>query len=313
MKTVVIANPHACNGRVGRHWADYARRITKVIGPLEFCHTSAPREATVMVRQAIHAGAERIVVVGGDGSVNEAVNGFFENDQPIGAGVALAVWPVGTGCDFARSIGLSGVSLAQAYAGATERRIDVGKASFTNLDGRRESRYFLNIASCGSSGLIADKVNTSHKWLGAQLSYYIGTLHGLLAYQNQRVRLKIDDKIEEEMLINTVAVANGRYFGGGMMIAPHALLDDGALDIIVVGDVGVMTFLKDSTLLYRGKHLAQPYIRSFRGSVVEVTPLDDTPVLLECDGEQVGRLPVRYEILPQALRLFAPGGDRWIP
>ena len=87
------------------------------------------------------------------------------------------------------------------------------------------------------------------------------------------------------------------------------MYDDGALDIIVVGDIGVLTFLKDSTLLYRGKHLAQPYIRSFRGSVVEVTLLGDTPVLLECDGEQVGKLPVRYEILPQALRLFAPGGN----
>lgn len=92
------------------------------------------------------------------------------------------------------------------------------------------------------------------------------------------------------------------------MIAPNALLDDGALDIVVVGNVGMMTFLKDSPLLYKGKHLAQPYIRSFRGSVVEVTPLGDTPVLLECDGEQVGRLPARYEILPQALRLLAPGG-----
>jgi YegS/Rv2252/BmrU family lipid kinase len=305
MKTVAVANPHACNGRVGRHWAGYARHITNVFGPLEFCLTTAPREMTVLVRQAIHAGAERIVVVGGDGSVNEAVNGFYEDEQPIGTGVALAVWPVGTGCDFAHSIGLSGVSLAHAYANATERRIDIGKASYTNLEGRRESRYFLNISSCGSSGLIADKVNKSHKWLGAQLSYYIGTLHGLMAYRNQRVRLRVNDKTEE-MLINTIAVANGCYFGGGMMIAPHASLEDRALDITVVGDVGMLTFLKDSPLLYKGKHLARPYIRSFRGSVVEVTPLGNTPVLLECDGEQVGRLPVRYEILPQALLLFAP-------
>jgi diacylglycerol kinase (ATP) len=309
MKTVAVANPHACNGRVGRHWADYARSMSEVFGPLEFCHTTAPGQMTLLVRQAIHAGAERIVVVGGDGSVNEAVNGFFENEQPIGAGVTLAVWPVGTGCDFARSIGLSGVSLAQAYTNAAERRIDVGKASFTNLEGHRESRYFLNISSCGSSGLIADKVNKSHKWLGSQLSYYIGTLHGLMAYRNQRVRLRVDDKTDE-MLINSVAVANGRYFGGGMMIAPHASLENGALDIVVVGNVGMPTFLKDSPLLYKGKHLAQPYIRSFRGSAVEVIPLGDTPVLLECDGEQVGRLPVRYEILPQALRLFGPGCNK---
>lgn len=308
MKTVVIANPHACNGRVGRNWIGYARSITNIFGQVEFFHTTGPGEATLLVRQAIHAGAERIVIVGGDGSANEAVNGFFEDNQPIGAEVVLAVWPVGTGCDFARSIGLSGVSLAQAYAGATERRIDVGKASFTNLDGVRESRYFLNIASFGSSGLIANKVNTSHKWLGSRISYFIGTLHGLLAYRNQSVRLRIDDQSEEILVINTVAIANGRFFGGGMMIAPHAMLDDGALDIIVAGDISVLTFMKDSSLLYKGKHLAQPYVRTFRGRVVDVTPLGDTPILLEFDGEQVGSLPVRYEILPQALRLFAPGG-----
>lgn len=308
MKTTVISNPHACNGRVGRHWADYTRHLGNVFGAVTFCHTTAPGEMSLLVRQAIHAGAERIVVVGGDGSVNEAINGFFEDDKHIGAEVELAIWPVGTGCDLARSIGLSGTSLEHAYASAITQRIDVGKASFTTLDGRRESRYFLNIASLGSSGLVADKVNKSHKWLGSKLSYFIGTLHGLMSYRNQRVRLRIDGQLDEEMLVNSIVAANGRYFGGGMMVAPHALIDDGALDIIVVGDVGVLTFLRDSPRVYRGKHLSQPYIRSFRGRVVEVTAPGSTPVLLEFDGEQVGTLPVRYEILPQAVRLFAPRG-----
>lgn len=308
MKTVVIANPHACNGRVGRKWVGYARAISNAFGPAEVFQTTAPGQMTELVRNAIHAGAERIVVVGGDGSVNEAVNGFFENNQPIGANVALAVWPVGTGCDFVRSIGLSGVSPPKGFAGATERRIDVGKAIFTNRKGLTESRYFLNIGSAGSTGLVAHKVNKTSKLLGGRLSFFIGTLRGLLAYRNQRVRLKIDDQFDEEVVINAIAVANGRYFGGGMMVAPHALHDDGALDIIVVGDINVLTFLRDAPRLYRGKHLTQPYIRSFRGSVVEVTPLCETPVLLELDGEQLGTLPVRYEILPQALRLLAPAG-----
>lgn len=321
MKTVAIANLHASNGRVGRHWDDYARDISTVFGPFEFCPTTAPGAATQLTQQAIHAGAERIIVVGGDGSINEVINGFFEHDQPIGTNVELAVWPVGTGCDFARSIGLSGIPLAQAYAGATVRRIDIGKARFTNLSGRLETRYFLNIASLGSSGLIANKVNASHKWLGTTLSYYIGTLHGLLSYRNQRVRLRLNEQTEEDIMINTVAIANGCFFGGGMMIAPRALLDDGALDIIVVEDVGITTFLKDAPLLYKGQHLQQSYIRSYRANVVEVTPLGKAPVLLEFDGEAVGTLPVRYEILPQPLNLLAPNTNKingqmkkiWIP
>lgn len=310
MKIVVVANPHACNGRVGRYWADYSRDIINAFGEVEFWLTTAPCEASALVRQAILAGAERIVIVGGDGSVNEAINGFFDNGKHIGVHVELAIWPVGTGCDFARTIGLSGVSITPAYANAIAKKIDIGMASYTNFDGHRETRYFLNIASLGSSGLIAKMVNRSHKWLGSKISYYIGTLRGLLSYRNQRVRLRIDNKVEKELVINTIAIANGRYFGGGMKIAPNALLDDGALDITVVGNVGIMTFIKDASLLYKGTHLLQSYIHSFRGNVVEVTPLGDIPVLLEFDGEQVGKLPVSYEILPQALRLFSPDGTK---
>jgi diacylglycerol kinase (ATP) len=306
MKTVVVVNPSAGNGIVGRKWATYNRSIVSIFGSSKILMTAAPGEATILVRSAIHSGVERIVVVGGDGSVNEAVNGFFENDKPIGSEVSLAVYPIGTGTDFARTIGLSGVSLTSSFLHATEHRVDVGKASFINHDGRSESRYFLNISSFGSSGLVVDKVNSTSKRLGAKLSFFIGTVRGLLDYQNQRVRIRVDDIIDEEMEINTVAVANGRYFGGGMMIAPNALLGDGFFDIIVVGNIGVMTFLRNAPLLYQGRHLGLPNIRSFRGRVIEVMPLGDLPVLLEFDGEQAGQLPVRYEILPQALRLFAP-------
>ena len=303
MKTVVVANPHAGNGRVGRRWADYRRRLVEAFGAFEVCMSSAPGDATLLARRAIHGGAERIVVVGGDGTVNEVVNGFFEHDQPIGAEVLLAVWPVGTGCDLARSLAVPDAFLAEGGPSATERRADVGRASFTNRAGQRQSRYFINISSCGSTGLVVETVNATSKRLGARWSFFIGTLRSLTAYRNQRVRLRIDDVVDEELLVNAVAVANGRYFGGGMMVAPHALLDDGVFDIIVVGDIGAMTFLRDAPRLYRGRHLDRSYIRSFQGRVIEVTPLGDVPVLSECDGEELGSLPVRYDILPQAVRL----------
>ena len=306
MKTVVVANPHASNGRVGRKWADYARRLETAFGPVDFLQTAARSEASILVRRAIRAGAQRIVVVGGDGTVNEAVNGFFENDHAIGAEVCLAVWPVGTGCDFARSIGLTGASFEYALDGAEERRIDLGKASFVDQAGGLASRYFVNISSFGSSGVIVDKVNATSKLLGAGASYFIGALRGLVAYRNQAVRLRIDTTLEVEMVINTVVAANGRYFGGGMMMAPHAVLDDGALDIVVIGDIGVTAFLRDAPRLCQGLHLGQAYVRSFRAKQVEVQPLGKVPVLLELDGEQVGRLPVRYEIVPRALRLLLP-------
>lgn len=307
MKTVVIANPQAGNGRVGRLWADYQRNIAGLYGAPQIHLTTAPNEATLLARQAIHHGAERIVVVGGDGTVNEVINGFFENGQAIGAHVLLAIHSAGTGGDFARAIGLPADPLAAAaFNGTKERCIDVGKATFINHAGEQETRYFLNIASFGSSGLIAKKVNATSKRLGAQLSFFIGTVRGLLAYKNQCVRLRIDGYQVKEMAINTVAIANGSYFGGGMMIAPHALLDDGAFDVVIVGDVGIMTFLARAPRLYRGTHLSLPCIHNFRGPVVEAVACDNVPVLLELDGEPVGQLPARYQILPQALRLYAP-------
>jgi diacylglycerol kinase family enzyme len=234
------------------------------------------------------------------------VNGFFDNNKPIGAQVSLAICSAGTGGDFARSIGLSGKPLTTAFASATERRIDVGKASFINHSGQSETRYFLNIASFGSSGLVVEKVNGTSKLFGAKLSFYVGTLRGLLAYRNQRVQLHIDGHVDKQRVVNTVAVANGRYFGGSMMIAPDASLDDGAFDTTVIGDVGALTFLRYAPRLYRGTHLNLPFIHSIRGQIIEANPVDNAPILLELDGEQVGRLPVRFENLPQALRLFAP-------
>lgn len=306
MKTVVIANPHAGNGRVKKHWVEYQRSLTSVFGAAQIHLTAAPGDATLLTRQAIHEGAERIVAVGGDGTVNEVVNGFFDNEEPIGADVCLAICSAGTGGDFARSIGLLGKPFVPAFTLATERRVDVGKASFINHTGQRVTRYFLNIASFGSSGLIVEKVNHTSKRFGARLSFFIGTLHGLLSYRNQCVRLRIDGDAGVEMLINTVAIANGRYFGGGMMIAPDAALDDASFDVIVVGDVGAPTFLHYAPRLYNGTHLNLPFIRSFSARVVEASPVGNTPIPLELDGEQVGRLPARCENLPQALRLYAP-------
>jgi YegS/Rv2252/BmrU family lipid kinase len=306
MKTVVIANPHAGNNRVGRRWADYHRSIVNIFAPSQIHLTTASGEATLLARRSILEGAERIIVVGGDGTMNEVVNGFFDNGKPIGHAVSLAICSAGTGGDFARSIGLSDRPLATAYNNAAERNVDVGKVSFINHAGQPETRYFLNIASFGSSGLVVKKVNHTSKRWGAKLSFFIGTLRGLWAYKNQRVRLRIDGHADKELVINTVAIANARYFGGGMMIAPDAMLDDGAFDAIIIGDVGLLTFLRNAPRLYRGTHLSLPDIFSFRGQRVDALPVGDTPVLLELDGELVGTLPARFENMPQALRLLAP-------
>ncbi|MEE8409163.1 MAG: diacylglycerol kinase family protein [Myxococcota bacterium] len=307
METVIVANPRAAAGRVGKQWQELQASITGAIGPAVGKLTEAMGDATRLTRQALSDGADRIVAVGGDGTINEVVNGFFdEAGKPPAQDATLVVYPAGTGGDFVRSIGLSNVDPAVAFKDAEERRVDVGKAVLTGHDDRELTRYFINISSFGSSGLIVDKVNKTTKIFGGKASFYIGTLKGLLAYTNQRIRLRVDDHYDEEVVINTVAVANGRFFGGSMMVAPQAIIDDGKLDVTIIGDVGVAKFIRYSGAIYEGKHLDFPEISGTRGAAVTATPLGKTPVLVDVDGEQPGKLPVRYEVMPQAIKLLAP-------
>jgi YegS/Rv2252/BmrU family lipid kinase len=307
MKTVIVVNPRAGAGRVGRRWDHYNRSINACFGPAEVRFTQASGDATRLTQEAVLSGFERIVVVGGDGTLNECVNGLFGADGTfLAATTQLVLYPAGTGGDFCRSIGLASANLESAMHGATERLIDLGRAQLTRADGTPLTRYFINISSFGSSGLIVDKVNHTTKVLGGKASFLLGSIKGLLAYRNQRVRVQIDDKFDAEMLINTVAVANARYFGGSMKIAPEAQLNDGLFDVVTIEDIGLFEFLQYSGRLYKGQHIGLPGIRLMRGRTVIASALGSSPVLIDIDGEQPGQLPVRYDILPSRLKVYAP-------
>lgn len=307
MKSVAVVNPRAGGYRVKRRWQRLQRLIDGHFGPVQAQFTSRPGEATHLAREAIRAGAERIVVVGGDGTINEAVNGFVDEagESILNPAVTLAVCPVGTGCDFARSIGFAGVPLDVALQRSSERPIDLGRVEFVGRDGRNVVRHFLNISSFGASGTVVQKVNQTRKLFGSRLSFVIGTLRGMAAYANQRVRLQLDAGPEQDVLVNTVAVANGRYFGGSMKVAPEARLNDGLFDVVRMGDIGVGTFVRHGHLIYKGRHLTLPQMRCTRAARVVATPVDGQ-VLLDLDGEQPGRLPATFEVRASAIKLLAP-------
>ena len=308
MKTFVVANPNAGACKVERNWKAFARAITSAFGPTDVHFTRGPGDATERVRIALHEGFERVILVGGDGTCNEGLNGFFaaEGGAPINADASMSIFPAGTGGDFPRSIGLRTRDVTEAYKKSSDRCIDVGRATFVDDSGKETRRYFLNISSAGVSGEVVDRVNNSSKRLGGRASFVMGTVRGLLAYRNQRVRLQVDDTIDEEMLINLIAVANGRYFGGAMKIAPTAVLNDGLLDVVALGDVGLSQFARYAGRLYKGTHIGMPHVRQWQGKVVTITPIGPKPVRIDLDGEGPGILPVRYEVVPKALLFFAP-------
>jgi YegS/Rv2252/BmrU family lipid kinase len=308
-KTLLLGNPQAANGAVGRHWQKHLRAVSAWFGAATVRLTERPGHATLLVRDGLEHGCERVVVVGGDGTLNEAVNGFFTPDgAPLGSKAVLAYYPAGTGGDFARSIGLSDPSTADLLATASPRTIDLGRATLQSADGREVRRIFINISSFGMSGVIDNKVNETTKVLGGKASFMLGTLKALATYRAPSVRLRVEggpSPFDQTLKVNTVAVANGRYFGGSMMIAPNALVDDGLFDVVAVAATSTGHFLANSPKVYRGTHLSLPNVTFVRGKEIVAEPTTG-PVLIDIDGEQPGRLPVRYEIMPKAITVWAP-------
>jgi len=308
--TVVIVNPKSQGGRLGKRWPELADTIGRAF-PFDDVHTKGPGDATLLVRDALRRGAERIVVIGGDGTISEAVNGFFDNGVAIAPDASFGLIPFGTGGDFRRTmeIPLEAADAAAVIARNHKKKIDLGKIELTQRDGTKTTRIFANIASFGVSGVVDRLVNESGKKLG-RLSFALATARATWSYKNQRVSLTFDGRAQDrvEATINTVAIANGRYFGGAMMVAPNAEIDDGQFDVIAMGDFGFGDLVKSGRRLYKGTHLAMDKVTSRRARVVEAETVDPGAIVeLDVDGEPLGKLPARFELLPGALWMVVPG------
>lgn len=307
-RTVVVVNPKSQGGKLGKRWREVAETLGRAF-PFDEVMTSGQGDATRLTREALKAGAERIVAIGGDGTVNEVVNGFFENGEPVAPEASFALIPFGTGGDFRRTLVLpTSIEEAAAVIAANKRKkIDVGKLSFVASDGSQATRIFANIASFGVSGVVDRLVNESGKKLGGRLSFFLASARATWSYKNQRVQLVLDGKDRIDATINTVAVANGKYFGGGMKVAPAAELDDGVFEVICMGDLGFGELLASSRKLYSGTHLSMDKVSARRARVIDAEPVDPNGVVeLDVDGEAPGRLPARFEMMPAALWMVVP-------
>jgi len=293
-------NPAAAGGSTGRRWPEIAHRAAARGLQGEALISDRPGHLAALAAEAVAGGATLLVVVGGDGSVNEVVNGI------AGAqGVDLAVIPRGTGWDFVRTYGIPR-DLDQAVdvaLGRNVREIDAGSVTYRAWDGREASARFANVASAGISGAIAQRANESSKALGGKVSYYWATLAVFVGWQTGEMRVTVDGDTRTGRMIDAM-VCNGRYVGGGMMMCPDAEPDDGVFDVLLIGDVTKRDLLFVLPKTYRGKHLPHPRLELLRGSVVTVDA--DEPLPLELDGEQPGTTPARFEVLPRALRLRVP-------
>ncbi len=301
-RTLVIVNPASRAGATRRRFPAIERKLRRALGAFELVWTEGPRDAERIAREAARSGYERLLIAGGDGTASEVATGLLT----LGSArlPELGFLPLGTGGDLLRTLGVPRSldrALAQLALGAV-RTIDAGRLRYTDASGKERTSYFTNETSVGLSGLAALLVTQGSKRFGARAAFLQGTLRGLARFRAQPARVLVDGGVFYEGPLVLATASNGRYFGGGMQVAPSAVPDDGAFDVVVIGDLSRAQLYPRLPLIYRGTHLRVRGVSQTRGRVVEVTPLAGA-ARLEADGEPLGCVPARAELVPGALRV----------
>lgn len=307
LKTFLVVNPHSSGARTEKAWPSILAELKKVLREFQFSFTERSGQAIELTRAALKDGYEMIVSVGGDGTNNEVVNGFFENGQMINPQALFGIICSGTGSDFIKTAGVPRDfrHSVKHLAGQNFKLIDLGWMRHKDHSGKMTERYFINIASFGVGGAADAIVNKSSKPLGGKVAFLMATARAGLFFKNQSVTITLDKKTVLERKIFNLAIANGKFFGAGMMVAPMAEIDDGILEVVSLGDLSFMERLKLSTAIRTGAHIYMPKIEHWRAK--EVLAESPENVLLDVDGEQPGTLPAEFKLLHKALRFKIPG------
>jgi len=298
--TVFLVNPASGNGSTGRRWPELARRASALGLDGETLFSERAGQLGELARAAVDAGAKLVVAVGGDGTLNEVANGV------VGGNADLATIPLGTGMDFVRTHGIPrrfDDAVRVALEGET-RTIDAGRVRYRTWAGEDAERYFANVGSVGMSGAVAHRANGMSKALGGKVTFFYALTRVFLAWQNTEVAVALDGGVERHGRMHDVIVANGRWHGGGMFLAPDAEPDDGLFEVVLIGDIGKADFLTTAPKIYKGGHVHHRKVEVLRSTRVEVTAPSTLPI--ELDGEQVGTTPATFEIVPGALRVRVP-------
>lgn len=303
-KIAFIVNPHAGNGVAGSNWPFIEALARDRLGHFDTYMTQKPGDALMFAKAAVAKEAGLVVCMGGDGTLNEVINGIMMHEESIRSDVTLGFVPNGTGCDFVRTVPIPpNVEHAlNLIADGPVRSIDLGKLFFRNHHDCECLRYFHNITSFGLGGEVARRVNRTSKALGPFISFLWATLISIFLYGEKRIRIRIDNDFEQEFNIWNVAVANGRYHGGGMRVAPDASVYDGLLNITVIGDLTLPEIFLNLPKLYNGRIYDIDKVDKFTGKKIEAS--SGQQVLLDVDGEQPGMMPIVIHTVPGALRII---------
>lgn len=264
-------------------------------------------DAIRLARSAVLAGCGAVVAIGGDGTLFEVVNGVMDPlnvGAPLHEGVAVGLVQAGRGSDFGRSAGIPSDidSACQRLLSARTETIDLGYVRYRTFAGEENGRYFANAAGLGFDAEVTLRANSAPRLLGGTISYLGSLLTTLSTYKNKRITASLDSSEPLHGKVNSMVVANGQYFGGGMKIAPNARLTDGMFDVIVLGDLGKLDLVRNVPRVYDGSHITHPKVSVSRASRLIATSPDR--LLLQADGEVLGTAPADFTIIPRVLSLI---------
>lgn len=305
-----IVNPNAGNGKGKKDWERISSLLASGNIPVSMKFTEKKCQAIELAREAIEAGFRKIISVGGDGTLNEVVNGIFTQERVSPKEVVLGMIPVGTGNDWGRMF-----RIPLVYEGAVDvikenktMPHDIGLVSYY-CGSEKHSRYFINIAGLGFEAMVVNKTNKQKdKGRSNQAIYFYNLLSCLISYKKTNADIIVDGR-KTKSKIFSINVGNGRYCGGGMRQTPDALPDDGLLDITVIRDMGRIEIIKSLKILYDGTILSHPKVDGYRCKNLSVT----TEVVLDtqADGESLGHTPAEFSIIPGGINVVY--GSRIIP
>lgn len=309
---LVIVNPKSASGSTREKWSQTASELRAHFGPFSVAFTKSQGDGIDLATRAARSGRKFIIACGGDGTINEIANGILLS----GEDVELGILPSGTGGDFRRTLGLP-LNTREAAASLRDgqtKLIDAGKVTFQGNSGKTISRFFLNVSSFGLAASVIKRVKSAKvfDWLPmtgvrGRANFAMSALHEVLDLDPVSVRVRFDDGEEKTVQTINFCIANSRYFGGGMMIAPNAKINDGLLDVVNIGDITTAKILLNAYSLYRGTHHKLDEVKSTLARKIEVAAVDPSiELLLETDGELPGKLPATYEIVANAIRVRVP-------
>jgi YegS/Rv2252/BmrU family lipid kinase len=299
----VIVNPNAGLRKAGRDWPRISRLLDQAGLNFTAVHTTHKEHAISLTTTAVRKGYRNFIVVGGDGTLNEVVNGFFLQKFISVAELVVGMVPVGTGNDWRRTFGISDhyeAAVQTLLKGQTLLQ-DVGVVTYRNARGSK-LRYFANVAGIGYDAVVAQKTNLQKdKGKGGPLSYLINLFTSLLYYKYSQLRVVVDGEVFTGPAFS-MGIGICRYNGGGMMQLPNAAPDDGLLDATLIRKIGKLAVITQIKNLYDGSFIRHPKAKTFRGK--EILVESNPPISLEADGESLGYSPFRFTVIPTALRVI---------